>query len=296
LIYAGKISNALESVGPENFNNNVLQKSEFEKVLVYSLKGKNIQKYVLPLKVFGLIGAVTIILLYGIEVFDFFLLFLVPMKIYDNAVSDKTRIIKENKGKSGVYLFTNLINGKKYVGSAIDLPKRLNFYYSEQAMLNSLLKSNSHIYRAILKNGLSIFSLSILEYCESSKCIEREDYYMQLIEPSYNINPKAGSSLGFKHSPETLKKISDAQKGENNSMFNRTGEKNPMFDKSRPEGAGRASQKIEVVDLQEKTTTTYNSMHAAAKALDIRWESIKCYFARNQQKPYKGRYTFKKID
>jgi group I intron endonuclease len=55
----------------------------------------------------------------------------------------------------------------------------------------------------------------ILEYCEPSKCIEREDYYLGLLSHQYNILPKAGSFLGFKHSAETLAKIS----GENNHMF-----------------------------------------------------------------------------
>ena len=32
----------------------------------------------------------------------------------------------------------NLINGKQYIGSAIDLPNRLSFYYSTKAMENYL--------------------------------------------------------------------------------------------------------------------------------------------------------------
>jgi group I intron endonuclease len=91
--------------------------------------------------------------------------------------------------------------------------------------------------------------------------------------------------LGHSHSDETRKKISDAQTGDNNHMYG----------KPRPEGAGSPSQAIEVFDLQENTKTSYNSMNEAARALNIRCESIKKYFARNQKKPYKGRYTFKKL-
>jgi hypothetical protein len=54
------------------------------------------------------------------------------------------------------------------------------------------------------------------------------------------------------------------------------------------------SQVIEVFDLEEKTTTTYNSIGEAARALNIYQSVIVKYFARNQQKPYKGRYTFSK--
>ena len=36
-------------------------------------------------------------------------------KLYDNADVQKLEVLKENKGKSGIYLWTNKINGKKYV-------------------------------------------------------------------------------------------------------------------------------------------------------------------------------------
>jgi group I intron endonuclease len=62
------------------------------------------------------------------------------------------------------------------------------------------------INRALLKYGYAKFSLEILEYCEPSKCIEREQYYIDLFKPKYNILPTAGSSLGFKHSEESKKK------------------------------------------------------------------------------------------
>jgi hypothetical protein len=52
------------------------------------------------------------------------------------------------------------------------------------------------------------------------------------------------------------------------------------------------SQKIKVFDLQENTTTYYNSINEAARALNISHSIIVIYFARNQQKPYKERYTF----
>jgi group I intron endonuclease len=50
--------------------------------------------------------------------------------------------------------------------------------------------SKSKIYSAILKHGHENFSLSIIEYCEVDKCIEREDYYFKLLKPKYNILKK----------------------------------------------------------------------------------------------------------
>jgi len=64
---------------------------------------------------------------------------------------------------------------------------------------------------------------------------------------------------------------------------------------ARPLGAGRPSQKIEVFDKSTNQSTTYDSIRAAARALNIKSGRIDMYFANNQQKPYKGRYIFKKL-
>lgn len=52
------------------------------------------------------------------------------------------------------------------------------------------------------------------------------------------------------------------------------------------------SEAIIVTDLTTNTTTGYNSMSAAAKALGIGKASVINYFRNNQQKPSKSRYTF----
>jgi len=53
---------------------------------------------------------------------------------------------------------------------------------------------------------------------------------------------------------------------------------------------------IEVTDLKEKTTTSYDSISEAARALNLpRHNVIVNYIKNNKQKPYKGRYTFKKL-
>src|SRR5205085_4259992 len=113
-------------------------------------------------------------------------------------------------------MWKNLIYDKQYIGSAIDLSKRLEKYFSTAYMENELNRGNSHIYRALLKNGYSNFSLTILEYCEPEKCIEREDYYLCSLPHEYNILEKAGSRLGSKHSDESKIIMAESKKGEKN--------------------------------------------------------------------------------
>lgn len=68
-----------------------------------------------------------------------------------------------------------------------------------------------------------------------------------------------------------------------------------MFGKSKPEGSGRLSQIISVLDLLTNETTEYSSISEAAKALEIKKSRISMYLFNNQKKPYKGRYIFSKI-
>ena len=64
------------------------------------------------------------------------------------------------------------------------------------------------INKALLKYGYGNFSLEILEYCEPKDLISREQYYLDLIKPEYNILKIAGSSLGYRHTEETFIKFS----------------------------------------------------------------------------------------
>ena len=72
---------------------------------------------------------------------------------------------------------------------------------------------------------------------------------MDNLKSEYNILLKAGSPLGYKHSKEAIAKMSAAQQGEKNPMYGRLGKDHPMFGKIRPEGSGRPSNKISVLDL-----------------------------------------------
>jgi len=122
-------------------------------------------------------------------------------------------------------------------------------------------------------------------------------------------HPNYGQTL----SNETKTKISDTMTGENHPMYplrckNHTketkiimsdakkGEKNPMYNKPKPEGSGRSSQSIEVTDVKNNTTTCYDSIREAVRELNLPNPTIiSNYIKNNQQKPYKGKYTFKKI-
>jgi len=125
--------------------------------------------------------------------------------LYDDADKDKLNILADNRNKIGIYRWINKINGNTYIGSSVNISVRMYTYYS----LRSLAKSNRLIDRALLKYGFSNFAMEILEYTYKNNVLEKEQYYMDLFKPQYNIVETAGSTLGYKHTQESLEKMRD---------------------------------------------------------------------------------------
>lgn len=109
---------------------------------------------------------------------------------------------------SGIYLIHNWINGIQYIGSAYDLSKRIANYYFSYRLIDKRYISNY-----ILKYGHNNFVLVILQILgksesqSKSNIISKEQYYIDFYMPKLNLNPVAGSSLGFKHSEASKKLI-----------------------------------------------------------------------------------------
>ena len=116
---------------------------------------------------------------------------IVPIKTYSNAERDKFILYKDNNNKSGIYRWNNLITNKSYIGSAKSIRGRFSIYYSTNSVhilrISKLAEGSSAIYSAILKYGYENFSIDILEYCDISILIEREQYYIDLLEPSLDL-------------------------------------------------------------------------------------------------------------
>jgi len=85
---------------------------------------------------------------------------IIPIKSYSNAEDNKDTILKENKNKSGIYMWTNRINDQKYVGSAQNISQRF-YQYSNS---NHLERNTSMpICRALLKHGYKNLYFQIIE-------------------------------------------------------------------------------------------------------------------------------------
>ncbi len=228
-----------------------------------------------------------------------------PDKFYSNADTQKNIIIKENKNLSGVYRWTNKVNGKSYIGSSTNLGKRLVNYYNYTFISNT--RHNMLIYKAILKHGYSNFTLEILEYCEAKNTINREQNYFNLFNPEYNILPTAGSSLGHKHTEATLAKfrariLTAEHKAKlkkhlasiTSSKEHRERSKKRILDINKLKGIS-----VEVFDMNTKETSIYPSVRKAAEAIGCVHGTIqladKVYREKGISRPIKKRYLIKII-
>ena len=167
-------------------------------------------------------------------------------KFYLDLSTMKELIIKNNKGKSGIYKWTNKLTNDIYRGQSIDLAKRFMKYFSFSYLKN---RETLVISRALIKYGYSNFSLEILEYCDRADLTKREQYYLDKLTPRYNLLKTASSCLGYKHNQETKSQKSKSLKGiyikQRSALYGRlhteetkaimslkkTGVKNPLFGK-----------------------------------------------------------------
>jgi group I intron endonuclease len=106
---------------------------------------------------------------------------------------EKLQIISDNRGKTSIYMWIHLKSGRKYIGSALDLSKRLLYYFSPKHLDRN---KSMYICRALKDHGYGEFSLSILEYINISDLsieqtkdlvISREQFYIDSLSPEYNL-------------------------------------------------------------------------------------------------------------
>ena len=115
-----------------------------------------------------------------------------------------------------VYLITNRVNGKKYIGQTSQLlMKRWSRHKKPFSH-----RRNSYLYNAICKYGAGSFSVEPLVIVGSKS--EMDYYERELIkvldlrnpEKGYNLTDGGGGMLGFKLSDDTKKRMSEHVKSE----------------------------------------------------------------------------------
>ena len=252
---------------------------------------------------------------------------LIPVVIYPDTYLNKSSILKDTKNKARVYRWVNKVNGNTYTGSSVNLGRRFRVYYDFSYLSLTINNGKSRVYSAILKHGYSNFQLEILEYCTKENAISREQYYIDLLKPEYNLNSTAGSrlgsihtqetrvkmsisALGHKHTEETKKLISLATKGINNPNFGKTHSeetkalislarlgKSILSESMKAKMSEESGTALRVIDLKTNEISVYTSITKAAKALGMTQPPISRR-VKNTQGSFmvKKRYQVEKVN
>lgn len=126
--------------------------------------------------------------------------------------------------KNGIYRITNLSNGRIYIGSAKPFKRRWNRHCNA---LNQGRHKNHYLQADFNKCGSDVFVFNVLEVVEGTKeeRLAREQIYLDLYhddcQQCYNMCKIAGSTEGYRHSPESKALIAAASKGHNTSAEHR---------------------------------------------------------------------------
>ena len=87
---------------------------------------------------------------------------------------------------SGIYVITNLINGKQYVGLSKNCYKRWNDHYSKSYCSKREDDKHKALYMAMRKYGRENFSFQILEECSEDELCEREIFWIKKLDTYKN--------------------------------------------------------------------------------------------------------------
>jgi len=110
--------------------------------------------------------------------------------------------------QSGVYEILNTLNGHRYIGSSKNIVSRWRDH-------KKTLRANNHrsryLQRAWNKYGEGLFKFSVLVCCEKEHNLLYEQMFIDKLNPSYNLEKIAGSSLGTKRSESAIENMRKAK-------------------------------------------------------------------------------------
>jgi len=149
-----------------------------------------------------------------------------------------------------------------YIGSAVDFMGR---WQDHKIALRKGIHHSILLQRAWNKYGEDCFEFSEIEFVDREELISKEQFYLDLLKPEYNICKIAGSCLGIIRSEETRRKIGNALKGKSNPMCNidRDGINNPMYGRKH---SNLTKAKMSVAKVGEKHPLYGKSLSEEHKA------------------------------
>ena len=146
---------------------------------------------------------------------------------------------------TGIYCIENTVNGKKYVGKALDIDAR---WRSHRCELNKGVHVNRHLQRAWKKNGANAFRFYVLEELEPNELCSAEIKWIQKLNTfgnGYNLTAGGEGQAGRCLTEEQKKHLSEINMGDKNPNYGlkRTAEtRQRMSDSMKGKKRGKMSE------------------------------------------------------
>ena len=118
------------------------------------------------------------------------------------------KYINNLKTKTGIYIITNDIDARIYIGSATSFKQRYATHRNK-IMLNE--NCNPKLRNFANKYGIEHLTFSAVHACCKEDLLKVEQMYLDVFQPfddnGFNIVRKAGSPIGYKHTQEAKDKM-----------------------------------------------------------------------------------------
>jgi group I intron endonuclease len=118
------------------------------------------------------------------------------------------KYINNLKSKTGIYVITNNIDARVYIGSATSFKQR---YAVHKKKITHNEGCNPKLKNFANKYGIEHLTFSAVHACEREELLKMEQLYLDIFQPfddnGFNIARKAGSPIGYKHTQEAKDKM-----------------------------------------------------------------------------------------
>lgn len=118
------------------------------------------------------------------------------------------KYINNLKSKTGIYIITNDIDARIYIGSATSFKQR---YAVHKKKIIQNEGCNPKLKNFANKYGIEHLTFSAVHACEKEELLKVEQLYLDIFQPfddnGFNIARKAGSPIGYKHTQEAKDKM-----------------------------------------------------------------------------------------
>ena len=112
--------------------------------------------------------------------------------------------------RTGIYKVTNIVTGDFYIGASASVYYRISNHiwtFKNGRCGNSKMRNDALIY------GYQSFIYETLEFCDPIDRDNREQYFIDLLKPTYNKWMSVKIPKGYKHSEESIVKMTKNNPG-----------------------------------------------------------------------------------